>query len=333
VILVTGGTGLLGSHVLYELCAKGELVRALYRSTKKKDRILTLFSHYDEANSQEMFQRIEWVKGDVNDIISLEDAMQNINVVYHCAAIVSFDKRDFRQMYKVNREGTANVVNVALAAGVEQFCHVSSTAAIGGTSSGEINELNKWRKTTETTGYSMTKYSSEKEVWRAAEEGMRCVVVNPCVIIGPGNWEESSLTLLGSINRGLPFYTPGSNAIVDARDVAEIMVQLIANQVVGERFLCIGHNLSFRDLSTNIAMTLGKKPPNLAVPRWIAMFTSRILYFFSLFNNSRPVLTPETVRAAFSTMIYSNKKVREQTRHTFRTLDDTLQNAVAGRIQ
>ena len=331
-ILVTGGTGLLGSHLLYELCRQGKEVRALYRSVQKKDRVLALFAHYEPMQSQVLFNQIDWVEGDVTDLVSLEDAMHGIAIVYHCAAIVSFDGRDFKQMIKVNREGTANVLNVALGSGVQQFCHVSSTAAIGGVNGSESTEETKWRKTTETTGYSVTKYSSEKEVWRAAEEGLSCVIVNPCVILGPGNWDESSLTLFRSVDQGLPFYTPGSNAIVDARDVAEIMVKLVEDRVQGERFLCIGHNQSFRELSSKIALAMGKKPPRNAVSRWVAELAWRVLWFFSLFNNGRPALTKETVRAAFSTLRYSNRKVCECTGHQFRSLDDTLQNAIKGRL-
>ncbi len=307
-------------------------VKALFRTTRKKERVLALFSFYQPLESKALFDQIEWIEGDVTDLISLEDAMKGIHIVFHCAAMVSFDSRDFKDMVKVNREGTANVLNVALASGVEQFCHVSSTAAIGTAAGKEATEETKWRKTFDTTGYSITKYSSEKEVWRAAEEGLSCVVVNPCVILGPGNWDESSLTLFRSVDKGLPFYTPGANAIVDARDVAEIMVKLVEDRVEGERFLCVGHNQSFRELSTKMALLMGKKPPRTAVSRWVAEVAWRILWFFSLFNNRRPALTKETVRAAFSTMRYSNRKVYEQTGHSFRTLDDTLQNAIKGRL-
>ena len=226
-IFVTGGTGLLGSHLLISLTRRTNSIRAIYRSEKKIEQLKCVFKFYYPENWQSYFKKIEWLKGDILDVPFLQESMKNFSQVYHCAALVSFHKRDFNLCMKINREGTANVVNVCLENRIDKLCYVSSTAAIGGDDFIENNENRKWKTTPSTSGYSISKYSAEKEVWRGIEEGLDAVIVNPCVILGAGNWNDSSLTIFRTMRKGVKFYPPGSNAQVDARDVAEIMCRLM----------------------------------------------------------------------------------------------------------
>ena len=167
-IFVTGGTGLLGSHLLYSLTSKDNKVRAIYRDKSKINQVQKLFNFYNAPKTQ--CQKIEWVECDVLDIATLDEVMQSVEEVYHCAAMVSFLKRDYSLMLKTNRVGTANVVNCALTNGVKRFCHVSSTAAVGKTydetGAGYVVETNKWDPEDNHSGYAITKYLSENEVWR-----------------------------------------------------------------------------------------------------------------------------------------------------------------------
>lgn len=331
-ILVTGGTGLLGSHLLFRLSSEQVPIRAIYRDSSKIELVKKLFQYYGDSNWQEQFNRIEWFEGDILDLLSLEEAMKGIEFVYHCAGLVSFNKRHFAQLIKINREGTANIVNTCLAFGVKKLCHVSSTASIGGQVNTITSETTKWKQGPETSGYAISKYSGEKEVWRGVEEGLDCIIVNPSVIFGAGHWDESSLTIFRTLDKGLRFHTPGKNGFVDARDVTEIMVQLMQSDIKNERFLCVGINLPFKTLLEKIALALNKKPPTIATPKWLIGFTWRFSWLLSKFRGRTAAITRASAKTAFNVMEYDASKVQKALNFTFRSFDDTIENTVKGRI-
>lgn len=331
-ILVTGGTGLLGSHLLLRLTMDGCEVRALYRDKKRVERVRKVFQLYQPDRFNELFSLIHWVQGDILDLSSLEDAMSGITDVYHCAGMVSFATSDFKKVMKVNREGSANVVNCCLAFDIRKLCHVSSTAALGYIENGTTNESVSWKNGPEVSGYSVSKYSAEKEVWRGIEEGLNAVIVNPCVIFGAGSWEESSLALFKTVNKGLRFYTPGANSFVDARDVADIMIRLMNSDIRSERFLCTGENMSFKELTSRIAQKMNKPAPHLATPRWLAGIGWRLAALIGILTRKKPLITKDTVSSAYKLIAYDTTKVREALSFTFRSADDTLSNTLNGRI-
>lgn len=331
-ILVTGGTGLLGSHLLFRLSSENDSIRAIYRDIAKIAHVKSLFQFYDHDNWEYRFSKIEWIEGDILDINSLGEAMTGIEKVYHCAGLVSFNKRHFAQLIKINREGTANVVNTCLVYGVKKLCYVSSTASIGGQVNTITNETTKWKQGPETSGYAISKYSGEKEVWRGVEEGLDCVIVNPSVIFGAGHWDESSLTIFRTIDKGLRFHTPGQNGFVDARDVAEIMVQLMQSDIKNERFLCVGINLPFKTLLEKIALALNKKPPTISTPKWLIGFTWRFSWLLSKFRGKTAAITRASAKTAFNKMEYDSSKVQKALNFTFRDFDDTIENTVKGRF-
>ena len=331
-IFVTGGTGLLGSHLLFELTKSATPVKAIFRNASKLEVVKRVFKFYDQQNGLERFNSIQWVNCDVLDVVTLAEEMEGSSHVYHCAAIVSFHRRDFNAIMKVNREGTANVVNCALDLGVEKLCFVSSTAAIGnGNNDPIVTEETKWKQSPTTSGYSIAKYSAEKEVWRGIEEGLNAVIVNPCVIIGAGDWNESSMTMFRTIDKGLKFYTEGENAFVDARDIAEIMQKLMLSDIQNERFLCIGENAAFKTLFDKIALRLNKKQPTILVKPWLMGITWRLMALISLLPRIKSPITQETARSAFGKTVYSNEKIKKALDFKFRTLDEMVENAVRGR--
>ena len=331
-ILVTGGTGLLGSHLLFKLTEKNSRIKALFRNEKKIEVVRRLFIYYDPVNGQNRFDTIEWVLCDVLDVINLHETMVDCKSVYHCAAIVSFQKRDFFAMMKTNRQGTANIVNSCLENGILKLCYVSSTAAIGGEGEVSISEETKWKQSPQTSGYSITKYSAEKEVWRGVEEGLDVVIVNPCVIIGAGDWNESSLTIFKTIASGLTFYTNGANAFVDVRDVSDIMVQLMESAIKNERFLCSGENNSFKNLFDLIALKLNKKAPSVLIKPWLMGITWRFIWLFTTLLGKKSAITRETARSAFGTTIYDSSKIKKQLNFQFRSLNEMVENAIKGRM-
>lgn len=332
-IFVTGGTGILGSQLLFDLSERDMKIRALYRSEAKKDQLKRYFEHFDTRNGTNRYAKIEWVHGDLLDVVSLEEFMTGCEYVYHCAALVSFHRRDFSQLIKQNRVGTANIVNVSLSVGIKKLCYVSSTAALGGSDKKVITEKTNWKKTPTTSGYSISKYSGEKEVWRGIEEGLDAVIVNPSVILGAGNWNDSSLTLMRTLQKGARYFPPGANATVDVRDVARIMIKLMHSDISKERFLCIGSNHSFKDLMTEVTQQLGVKSPKNEVNRWVVSLVRRLLGFISLFTRKRPSMTKETVNSLFSTRRYSNEKVKTALNETFYSLEESVQFAIKNRLK
>lgn len=332
-ILVTGGTGLLGSNLLFELSASGP-VRAIYRDPSKIDTVHKLFRKLDPERGESRFHQIDWIPCDVLDVVMLEEVMTGCDYVYHCAAQVSFRRREFSSMMKINRQGTFNVVNVALGLNIKKLCYVSSTAAVGKVQKDGIDyvvESNKWVQSPKTSGYSISKYSAEKEVWRAIEEGLNAVIINPSVIFGPGDWEESSLTIFRTLSKKLRFYTKGANAFVDVRDVVRAMTSLQHSNISGERFLCTGTNISFYDLFQLVAKELKVKPPERFANRLLCAIAWRLVAITELFG-IRPTLTRESVSSSQSHTVYDSSKIIKALHFKFTDLRETVAYTAKNRI-
>jgi len=328
--LVTGGTGIVGSHILEILTRDGSKVRAIKRESSDITLVEKVFSHYNNPN----YNSIEWVIGDINDIPSLEDAFENITHIYHAAAIVSFNKRDRQLMYKINVAGTANVVNVALAKKIKKLGFISSTAAIGKDSNNSWHDENaKWKTNKHTSYYAITKYLAENEIWRGIEEGLNAVIINPSVIIGPGDMNKSSGTLFGTVNKGLKFYTEGINGFVDARDVARAIHELVTSSIHSERFLCVGDNLSFKSLFEFIAKGLNKKPPTIKAKSWLTNIGWRISAIIAFFTRNNPSLTKESAHSSHSINQYKTDKIEKALNFKFTPIEDACKNAGAFFLQ
>jgi len=329
-ILVTGATGLLGSHLLIQLAEQGETCRALYRNKAKIKDVHGLFCFYFQEQAEDKWQSIEWVYCDLLDIYSLEAAMSEISHVYHCAALVSFFKADFEACIQNNRTATANVVNFSLRNKVEKLCYVSSTAAIGVNTKGASTEANKWEPGSEVSGYSVSKFLAEKEVWRGIEEGLNAVIINPCVIFGPGDWNSSSLAIFKAAKKGMPFYPPGSNAIVDARDVANAMFLLMKSNISKERFLCLGPNLTFKELFSTLSEKLGRTSPRYSAPKFIAKFYALLNELLGHITGKSSGISIESVHSGYKLISYDRSKIEKAIHITFHTLDETIDNVLKG---
>jgi len=261
-ILVTGATGLVGSHLLVQLLQENEEVKALFRSEKQIEKVKNVFAFYNQTR---LFDKINWVKGDITDIPSLEIAFENVTHVYHCAALISFDPSDEDELRKINIEGTANVVNCCIDFGVKKLCHVSSIAALGTPKEHEITitEETEWNPEELHSDYAITKYGAEMEVWRGHQEGLEVVIVNPGVIFGYGFPNKGSDVIIQSVKKGLSFYTKGNIGIVSVEDVVKCMVQLMKSNITGERYILVGENIDFKNLLTYIATVFKVKKPSI----------------------------------------------------------------------
>lgn len=335
-ILVTGATGLLGAHVVVNLISNGHKVRAMYRNASKKHVIEQLLLHYNCANKSELLALIEWFQGDILDVQSVENAVKDCSAIIHCAGMVSFATRDFSELFEVNRTGTANMVNEALAAKTSYFIHVSSTSAIGSDTlinDGVKRESNHWNANEKTSGYGVSKYSAEKEVWRGVEEGLSAVIVNPSVFFGPGNWSESSLSLFQTLQNGLLFYTRGGNAFVDVRDVSVLIGRLLEKKVTNERFLIAGHNLLFNDLFSQIAEELKVKPPRVLARKFLTEIAWRVVGVAAFILGKKPAITKDAVRGSHSITQFSSEKIKSLfPDFEFIPIKETIKNTIDGKM-
>lgn len=321
-ILVTGGTGLVGSHVLYQLALKNENIIALVRNKKRVDIIKKVFSYYSADTS--LINKIEFVEGDVLNAELLSEIMKKVNLVYHCAAVVSFDPKDADNMTKINVEGTKNIVNSALSANIKKLCYVSSTAAIGKNTTGEYNtESTPWTKDG-ASNYSISKYRSEQEVWKGIASGLNTVIVNPSIIIGPGDWGKSSTSLFNEVWKGLLFYTGGTNAFVDVRDVADSMISLMESNVTNERFLCVSENISFEQLFKWMAQYLGKKEPLFKATKPFTDVAWRFEKTKQLLTGKTPRITKESARSSQSIQLFSNEKIKKAINKEFISVEQSI---------
>lgn len=329
--VVIGGTGLVGSHLLYLLAQKGPVI-ATARSCKNQAVVDKVFRFYDPDNGAKWYKNVEWIPIDIMDIDALIEVVKNTKEVYHCAALVSFHRIDFYRCIELNRQGTANVVNACLMNPNLKLCYVSSTAALGKNPGGLIDEHCDWKATDKNSGYSVSKYGAEKEVWRGIEEGMNAVIINPCTVIGAGRWEEGSMEIFRVASKGLSFYTSGANATVDARDVARAMTFLMHSTYASEKFLCTGTNRNFRGLFSLIAQTMGKRKPLFYAPYWIALPLSYLLETVSLLRKKRMGMTIESTRAAYATRVYDSGKLKALLPAPFFSLEESVENAIKGRV-
>ncbi len=323
-ILVTGATGLVGSHLLVELLSQGKQVRAFKRAGSDTSTVDKVFAHYNFPSPDKSI----WVEGDVTDYFSLLDAMEGVEQVYHCAAMVSFAGNAEKTLRKVNVEGTANIVNAALEKGVKKVCHVSSVAALGRADNDKIiTEETVWKTSNKNSAYAISKYAAEREVWRAAEEGLDTVIVNPCIIIGPGDLEKSSGRMIQSIRKGLKFYPTGANSFIDVRDVAKLMIALMESEIKNERFILAAENLEYKKVFELIAAALNKPAPSIRATALMSALAWRAAWLAGLLTNSNPFITRETAMTGQQRNVYSNKKVKEKLNWNFIPLKESVENA------
>ena len=328
-ILVTGGTGMVGAHLLFHLLNEKQSVRAIYRTEKKFETVKRIFSYYSET-PQQLFDQIDWVAADLNDIPSLTEAFIDIDYVYHCAAFVSFEPNKFELLRKTNIEGTANIVNFCIAQNVKKLCYVSSIAALGtpAIKTNLITEDTEWNTEFDNSVYAITKYGAELEVWRGTQEGLDAVIVNPGIIIGPGIWNYGSGSLITMINKGLPFYTTGSTGYVDVKDVVNCMVQLLKSDLKNERYILISENLTFKDFIDKTAKYLGVTPPKKKASKFILAIGWRLDWLKHKITGKRRQLSKQTAQSALSTSQFSNAKISTALQYTFKNIDKSLKDTV-----
>ncbi|MDT8308091.1 MAG: NAD-dependent epimerase/dehydratase family protein [Bacteroidales bacterium] len=323
-ILVTGGTGLIGSHLLWRLHSEGKAIRALYRNYKRVAE-LSVMSQWYNSDDHDWYKSIEWIEVDMFDEESLREVLTDIELVYHCAATVSFHPSGAEEMIKKNVIITASLVNLCLKQPGIRLCHVSSVAALGRAETDKpIDEKNIWKSSSNNSPYAISKFESEREVWRGFAEGLDGFIVNPSMVIGPGKWGESSTELIEKVYRGLRFYTSGINAYVDVRDVVTLMTRLMDDTVQHARFILAGCNISFRTFFNITANALGVKPPAREAKPWMAEIIWRFEWVRHKITGSTPLVSRAMARTAVNTHFYSSEKIQKRLHHTFIPIEESI---------
>jgi len=306
--LITGGTGLLGSFLLLRLCREGKSVKALKKADSSTVITKRIFNYYDDG--AELFNKIQWHEGNILDYSSLLHALDGIQTVFHCAGMVSYDKKDHDLLYTTNVEGTKLLVNACLEKKTEYLCHVSSIAALGNEKNKDqqIDEQSHLDPTSHFSVYSKSKYEGEKEVWRGMAEGLKACIVNPGIIIGMGDPTKGSSQLISFISKISSFYPIGTNAFIDVRDTADIMYLLSQQKITGHRFVLVEGNYTYKEIFSKMAYHLNKREPRIKVFPALMEVAWRLEKLKSLIGVKGNGLTKENVRASYRENYYSGKK-------------------------
>lgn len=329
-VLVTGSTGLVGSHLLLHLLENGEKVRAMYRNEKGITKTKSLFLLYKKDH---LFEKIEWIQADINDIPSLEIAFKDIAFVYHCAALISFEPKKENALRKINIEGTANVVNFCLEYKVKKLCHVSSIAALGDLLPHEsvITEKTEWNPEKNHSNYAITKYGGEMEIWRGQQEGLKAIIVNPGVILGPvpnhPDWLHGSAKIFSTVAKGISYYTKGVTGFVAVDDVVKIMYALMNKEIEGKRYIIVAENIDYYTLTHKISKSLNVKPPTIYAKKWITELVWKLDWLYAnLFFTKRKM--PKAIAKSLHTEdFYSNEKVKKELDYKFQSIDKCIETS------
>ena len=321
-ILVTGATGILGRVIVLELLKRGKTVRATKRKSSNLQEVRKSFQFYTETPN-EYFDSIEWIEVDFEDIHSLQNALIGVEEVYHCAAKVSFHPKDEKKMYQTNIEGTKQLLFACQNSSVKKFLFVSSIAVLDGLNeNGELDESSDFNPKIDHSAYAISKHFSEMEVWRASAEGLNTVIVNPGLIIGSGNWKESSGTLFMEFEKN-DYTFSGGTSYVDVRDVAQISIELMEKNIFGERFILVSESAKYEEIGNSIRQKLGKSPMKL-LPNVVLKVGFYLNLLFGWLFSPLKMANKVNVQSVTEFNKISNKKIKEKLNYEFIPLEESL---------
>lgn len=323
-ILVTGSTGLVGSHLLYSLVSNNENVRAIYRTERKLEQVKSVFATYT-SNYAPLFEAIEWVQADILDIPALTEAFKDVTYVYHCAAFVSFEPDKYHLLRKTNIEGTANIVNFCISNNIKKLCHVSSIATLGKTTNNEpITEETVWNPEDDNNVYAITKYGAEMEVWRGTQEGLHAVIVNPGVILGAGIWHFGTGSLFKKAHKGFKYYTSGTIGLIAVNDVVSIMTRLMKNDITNERFVLVAENWTYKQFLQTLAQSVQTSPPKKLASALLLNIGWKLDWLKHKLTGKRRQLTKHLSGSLMSETNYSSDKLKTALNYNFKDMKETI---------
>lgn len=314
---------MVGAHLLLQLLQSEAKVKAIYRNKSKLELVQKVLGYYTDQH-RELFQQIEWIKADLNDLPALELAFTDVTHVYHCAALISFDPADYEQLRTVNIEGTKNIVNLCIAHKVKKLCYTSSVATIGRTTDvKEATEETDWT-TQGANVYALTKMDAELEVWRASQENVDVVIINPGVIIGPGFWETGTGVLFKTAYKAKKYFPPGGTGFVSVKDVVGLMTQLMQSSIVNERFIVVAKQLTYKEILQKLTSAFNKPAPTRSLKFWELEILWRLDWLRNLVLNNGRKLTKISVQSLRKIQRYNTEKIKKQLGFTYEGLDGVI---------
>ena len=324
-ILVTGGTGLVGSHLIDQLTLENNVIRATHRADSDIERVKLLFKFYSKDFNQ-LFKKIEWIEADLNNLSQLQDAFKDISFVYHCAAYISFNPSRYETLRRVNIRGTANIVNLCINNKIKKLCHVSSVATLGYNIK-EIDENNYWDGNKYKSAYAISKYGAEMEVWRGVQEGVKSVIINPGVIIGPGFSKSAFGTIIKMVTNKKRFHTCGKTGYVDVRDISNIMIRLMNSKIENERYILVNKNLSYKKVIDMVSSNLGMKNKSTFVSKSKLKIALVFDLVSSKFFNKERKLSKALCKTLTRNFNYSSKKIKKNLNFEFTSILETFEKS------
>ena len=322
-ILVTGGTGFVGSHLLFNLVKRGHTPIALKRKESKFDVIKNLFI---KNNSDFLFKKIKWVNCELYDLINLEKYIKSIDTIFHCAGYVSFKKSEKNKIFETNYLGTKNLINLSLKHNVSKFCHVSSIATLSNSNNNNSISEDDWFSINEKKShYANSKYLGEMEVWRGFNEGLKGFIINPSLIIGPNDKNSLFGKMFPKLIKNTIFYPNGGTGFVDVRDVSEILILLAEKNIHNERYIINNRNLTFKELIKLIAKNTNKKEPKYKIGTNLFKLYILINKVFNPFSD----LNFSMIDFLKSYSRYSNKKIIDELDFKFIPMEKTIKEIVS----
>ena len=308
-ILVTGATGFVGSELICLLVKKNLNVVGLYRNEIQKNKTIHIIKSRLKKNTEKL-KKIKWIKANLKDFSSLENAFFGIKKVYHCAALVSMAFKDQKRLLKINQEGTSHIVNLCLKNNIKKLVYVSSIAALGNDKyENEINESSPWDNSIEKTTYSYSKYVAELEVWRGSEEGLPIVIVNPGVILGNKSPINS---MFNSIRKGFNFFPSGSTGLVEINDVVYLMFHLMESNITNERFILVAENWSYKKIYEMTLKKYNKKIKLFPLPKSIFYLAWIIDKTISFFGFKKRFLSKALIRSLYEDKQINGNKIKSK---------------------
>lgn len=269
--------------------------------------------------------------GDLNEPDSLLDACAGIDVIIHAAALVSFRPADREQLLRVNGEGTANLVNVALEAGVRRLIHVSSVAVLNRRDGGPVVTLaDRWPDARPNTSYAESKFAAEREVWRGQAEGLSVAALYPSHLLGVGDWAaEPGPALWRIAATGLRFFPGGTAGFLDVDDAVDAVRFVLERDQDGDRFLLNAVNWSWREILERIAVSVGAKPPQFRLGRGPASLLWPAAELWGWAKGRPALFTRESHRNIQANFRYDGSAYSAASGRTYRNVEETIRRVGA----
>ncbi len=331
-VLVTGGTGFIGSYIMYELLKQNPEIKALRRDGSDFKQTRFIFKYLSASDPmpngeswEQAFNRIKWVEGDVTELDSVLEALEEVDIVYHAAALVSYSRKRHDDLIETNVIGTATIVNACLEKGIKKLAYVSSVATLDRKPGEKLDESAFPEDLKFSNTYAESKYRAEMEVWRGIAEGLDAVIINPGIVLGWGNFDNSSPEMFKTVYEGLKYYPTGSNAFVDVRDVAKALVMLAGmDTAVNNRFIAKGSVHTYKEIFDLMAKGLGVTPPKIKVKSSLVKLVWIMAEIEALLSGKEPFITKDLALTSSKNYDFDSSKLEQLLHFHFTPIEQTI---------